>query len=74
MASIRQEWRETYKHISEYKVTKLPAGTPESHEEFKVMQYQKRQGTYRMSEEDKLKEAAEELAKKEAKICNSDAE
>jgi len=74
MASISHDWKECGKHISEYKLTKLPRGTETSHEEFTVNFYKPKAGQYRKSEEKKLEEAQEELLRKEEKILGSDVE
>ena len=71
MASISTDWKPSAKHVSEYEVIKLPRGDENSYSEFRVASYQKKQGQYNKSEQAKLDEAADELARMEAKIIAS---
>ena len=65
------DWKPTRKHISEYKVTRLPRGDEESHTTFTPIKFQKpapQRGPKRKSDEDVLKEQVENYKKKEAKL------
>ena len=75
MASINSEWVESPKHISDYKLIKLPAGDEFSHQNFTAQAWTppKKRGPQKAMSEEQLKEMAQkELQKKEAKIVFSD--
>ena len=68
------DWQPCHKHISEYKLTKLPRGDENSSDLFKPVKFEKviSRGPNRKSEEQIKKEQAEAYLKKEQKLVVTD--